>query len=124
MNIIVALEGKLKENCFKIGVEEFKKRGEYMYERFKQMPQIEVQKPAGAFYVFPKISAYFGKSFGDIVINDALDFAELMLSEGHIAIVAGNGFGAKEFVRLSYALSMENIKEGLDRFERVLSQIK
>lgn len=119
---VAALEGT--DEVVNQMVEEFKKRGEYMYERFKQMPQIEVQKPAGAFYVFPKISAYFGKSFGDIVINDALDFAELMLSEGHIAIVAGNGFGAKEFVRLSYALSMENIKEGLDRFERVLSQIK
>ena len=47
-----------------------------------------------------------------------------MLSEGHIAIVAGDGFGADEYVRLSYAMAMENIKEGLDRFEKVLSQIR
>ena len=105
-------------------VRQFRKRGEYMYERFVAMPGIEAQRPAGAFYVFPKVSSYFGKSLAGVKIENSSTFAELMLSEGHIAIVAGDGFGADEYVRLSYAMSMENIKEGLDRFEKVLSQIK
>ena len=105
-------------------IKEFRKRGEYMYERFAAMPGIEAQRPAGAFYVFPKVSSYFGKSIAGVKIENSSAFSELMLSEGHIAIVAGDGFGADEYVRLSYAMSMENIKEGLDRFEKVLSQIK
>ena len=105
-------------------VKVFRKKGEYMYERFAAMPGIEVIKPEGAFYVFPKVSSYYGKKLGDIEIKDSLTFADAMLSEAHVALVAGIAFGADEYIRLSYATSMEDIKEGLDRFESTLAQIK
>ena len=105
-------------------VEQFKKRCDYMSERLAAMPGIECPKPLGAFYCFPKVSSYYGKSVDGVKIMNSIDFSGVMLEKAHIALVAGSAFGSDDYVRLSYATSMEKIKEGLDRMERLLLQIK
>lgn len=105
-------------------VEQFKKRCDYMSSRLASMPGVECPKPLGAFYCFPKVSSYYGKSVDGVLIKDSLDFSSVMLEKAHIALVAGAAFGSDDYVRLSYATSMEKIKEGLDRMENLLTRIK
>lgn len=105
-------------------VEQFKARCEYMSARLQAMPGIECPKPRGAFYCFPKVSSYYGKSVDGLEINNSVDFSTAMLEKAHIALVAGSAFGSDNYVRLSYATSMEKIKEGLDRMEKLLLQMK
>ncbi len=104
-------------------VEQFKARCEYMSERLANMPGIECPKPVGAFYCFPKVSSYFGKSVDGMLIKDSNDFSAALLDKAHVAVVAGSAFGSDEYIRLSYATSMELIKEGLNRMEKLLARI-
>lgn len=99
---------------------EFEKRRNYILERLLAIKGISCQKPQGAFYVFPNIKEFLGKTIKGKKINTDMDFADLMLEEAKIAIVPGSPFGADGYVRFSYATSMDNIKEGLDRFERTI----
>ncbi|MCK4967397.1 aminotransferase class I/II-fold pyridoxal phosphate-dependent enzyme, partial [bacterium] len=85
---------------------------------------ITTNVPKGAFYIFPKVSHYYGRKFNDIEINDSVAFCKFMLEEMKIAMVPGSGFGDDECLRFSYAASMENIEKGLDRFEEGLKQLK
>jgi aspartate aminotransferase len=105
-------------------VEQFRARGKYMHERLVALPGVECAAPAGAFYCFPRVSQYYGKSLGGSVITNSLEFADAMLSEAHVALVAGAAFGADEFVRLSYATSMGKIEEGMNRIEGALARMK
>jgi aspartate aminotransferase len=105
-------------------VEQFKARCEYMSERLAGMPGIECPKPVGAFYCFPKVSSYFGKSVDGMLIKDSNDFSTALLEKAHIAVVAGSAFGSDEYIRLSYATSMELIKEGLNRMENLLARLE
>lgn len=102
---------------------EFERRRNYIIERFAAIPGISCRRPAGAFYVFPNISAAFGKRHDTILIQDSSDLAAALLTKAQIAVVPGSAFGVTDFIRLSYATSMENIKEGLDRFERFWSEL-
>lgn len=99
----------------------FEERRNYMVERMNQMPGISCLKPQGAFYVMMNISQLLGKTLYGQQINSADDFGDLFLKKGLVCTVPCTGFGAPEFVRWSYATSMENIKEGLDRLERFLA---
>jgi aspartate aminotransferase len=103
--------------------EEFEKRRNFLVERVQQIPNVRCVKPKGAFYVMPNISHYLQKNkFG---IKTSVDLCTYLLREYHIAIVPGSAFGAENFVRFSYANSMENIRSGLDRFEQgLLSLLK
>jgi len=105
-------------------VEQFRVRGEYMHERLSGMPGIECVEPVGAFYCFPKVSSYYGKSLAGEVVKDSVSFADAILEKAHVAVVAGAGFGTEDYVRMSYATSLEKIKEGLDRLEQALSEMK
>jgi aspartate aminotransferase len=105
-------------------VEQFRVRGEYMHERLCGMPKIECVEPVGAFYCFPKVSGFYGKSLGGIELKDSISFADAILEKAHVAIVAGAGFGTEDYIRMSYATSLEKIKEGLDRFEQALNDMK
>lgn len=96
-------------------VQEFKRRRDYMVTTLNQIPGITCRKPEGAFYVFPNIKGLIGKELGGKKINNADDFAEILLEKAKVAVVPGTGFGAPEFIRLSYATSMEQIKKGLGR---------
>ena len=98
----------------------FEERRNYMVERMNQIEGVSCIKPEGAFYVMMNISKLVGKELFGHVIKDADDFGNLFLKYGKVAVVPGTGFGAPNFVRWSYATSMENIKEGLDRLEKFL----
>jgi len=98
----------------------FEKRRNYMVERMNAMEGVSCIKPEGAFYVMMNIQKLLGKTIGGMEINSGEDFATAFLKQGLVALVPGEGFQAPGFVRWSYAASMENIKEGLDRLERFL----
>ena len=98
----------------------FERRRNYMVERMNQIEGVSCIQPHGAFYVMMNIEKLVGKEFHGTVIRDADDFGNLFLKYGKVAVVPGTGFGAPDFVRWSYATSMENIKEGLDRLEKFL----
>ncbi|ACV63134.1 aminotransferase class I and II [Desulfofarcimen acetoxidans DSM 771] len=102
---------------------EFAKRRDYMLQRLQAIPGVKCEKPGGAFYLFPDISGYFGKSYKSRIINSSTDLAELLLQEVKVALVPGIAFGCDKNFRLSYATSMENIKEGLDRIADFLVKI-
>jgi aspartate aminotransferase len=90
--------------------EEFAKRRKVLVDGLNSIPGIHCANPDGAFYVFPRVSDLYG---GEINGSDA--FAEYLLKEAQVAVVPGSGFGADEYVRLSYATSMANIQKGLER---------
>ena len=101
--------------------EAFEERRNYMVERMNQIEGVSCIKPEGAFYVMMNISKIFGKELFGHVIKDADDFGNMFLKYGKVAVVPGTSFGAPEFVRWSYATSMENITEGLNRLEKFLA---
>lgn len=116
---IAALEGGDKE------VEEMKahfvKRRDFMVEEINKIDGVCCKKPQGAFYIMMNISGIIGKEFYGKVINNADDFAESFLNVARVAVVPGTGFGADNYVRWSYATSMENITEGLNRLKKFLA---
>ncbi|HHW02748.1 MAG TPA: pyridoxal phosphate-dependent aminotransferase [Thermoanaerobacterales bacterium] len=105
-------------------VEEFSERRIYMVNRINQIPYLSCRLPKGAFYVMMNISATFGKQLDGKYIKDSTGFAELLLEKYKVAVVPGVAFGTEEYVRLSYATSMENIKKGLDRIEEFVKALK
>jgi len=100
----------------------FLKRRNMVIELLEQIPGMQVNRPEGAFYIFPNISAYFGKKAGNMIINNSDDFAEYILNEGHVAIVAGSAFGADDCFRLSYAASEEKLREAIRRIGECVSK--
>ena len=93
-----------------------------MYQRMNTIPGVSCIRPEGAFYVMMNIEKLIGRTIGGMVINSADDFAMAFLDKGLVAVVPCTGFGIDNFVRWSYATSMQNIKEGLDRLEKFLAE--
>ncbi len=102
----------------------FRRRRDLIVKLAKEIPGFEVTVPDGAFYIFPKCSSYYGKSYAGRQINDSNDLAMYLLEVGHVACVGGSGFGAPECIRMSYATSEENITEAFRRIKNVLGQLK
>ena len=92
---------------------EYEKRRDYVYKRLKDIDGIECRLPEGAFYAFPKISGLFGGK-----VNSSDDFSNQLLEEVKVAVVPGSGFGDDNYVRISYATSMDKIVDGMDRIEK------
>lgn len=88
------------------------------------MPLVIANKPKGAFYVFLNIENCINLSYKGTKITNSTDFANLLLDEALIASVPGIAFGMENHIRISYATSMEIIREGMDRLEQVLSKLK
>ncbi|MHB9154244.1 MAG: pyridoxal phosphate-dependent aminotransferase [Endomicrobiales bacterium] len=101
---------------------EFEKRRTYIVERLNGIKGIRCFVPQGAFYVFPNIRKLLGKTYAGNEISTCTQLAEYLLEKAKIALVPGSAFGAPGYLRLSYATSMENIKNGLDRLEEALRQ--
>ena len=101
----------------------FAKRRRIIVDRLNGMEGVTCFEPQGAFYVFPKVSSYYGKSFGDKVIDGSLALSDYLLDEAKVAVVPGIGFGADDFIRLSYATDEESIVKGLDRIETALKKL-
>ncbi len=99
----------------------FDERRKYMVERINSIDGVSCRMPKGAFYVMMNIKQLIGKTIAGVTINSANDFAQAFLDNCLVAVVPCNGFSAPEYVRWSYATSMENIKEGLDRLEKFLA---
>ncbi|MCX5654068.1 MAG: pyridoxal phosphate-dependent aminotransferase [Planctomycetota bacterium] len=99
---------------------EFDKRRKYMVGRLSSLPGVTCRVPRGAFYAFPSIAGWVGRELAGKRITGSLDFTAVCLEKAHVALVPGIAFGADRYVRLSYAMSMDKIREGLDRIERLL----
>ncbi|KPJ98952.1 MAG: aspartate aminotransferase [Nitrospira bacterium SG8_35_4] len=105
-------------------ISEFDKRRRYMVERLNAMEGISCKTPVGAFYAFPKISTCFGKKWNNTLINNSLDLSTYLLEQGKVAMVPGSAFGDDNYIRLSYATSMDAIKTGLDRIEDAIARLR
>lgn len=105
-------------------LQQFKKRRDLLIELLKEVPGIKCNIPGAAFYLFPDMSFYYGKSNGEIKINNSSDLALYLLEKGHVALVAGEAFGSPEYIRISYATSMDNIKEAVKRISEALGNLK
>ena len=116
---IAALQGGMDE--VEMMKKHFVKRRDYMIETINSIDGVSCKKPQGAFYIMMSIKGLIGKEFYGKIINNSNDFANLFLEKAKVAVVPGNGFGADEYVRWSYATSMENIKEGLERLKKLLN---
>lgn len=118
---VEALTGSQKE----VGVmaREFKKRRDWIVKALENIPGVSCYKPEGAFYVFPDFNAYLGKKAGEKLIKDSVALSEFLLDDARVAVVPGSAFGAEGFIRLSYATSMENIKEGVRRIAEALKKL-
>ena len=113
-----ALNGN--KDCLELMRKEFEKRRNYIVERLNKIDGIKCLKPEGAFYVFPNIAGLLEKEYNGKFVNTDMDLADYLLDQAKIAVVPGSAFGAKGYIRLSYATSMENIIKGIDRLEQSL----
>ncbi len=104
-------------------VSAFGQRRDYIVDRLNKIPGVSCFKPVGAFYVFPNFSSYYGKSYQGKKIENSTMLADYFLDVAKVAVVPGIEFGADPFERLSYATSMEDIKEGLNRIEEALKKL-
>jgi aspartate aminotransferase len=118
---VEALNGS--HEFLKTWVSEFKKRRDFIVKRFRSIPGVTCFNPQGAFYVFPNVSAYFGKKYDGMTIQGSDDLAAYLLEKALVAVVPGSGFGAEGFIRLSYATSMAKIEKGLDRIDKALASL-
>lgn len=105
-----------------IGVmlQEFERRRRRMVELLNLLPRVSCRMPQGAFYVMANIAGLLGASYDKEIILDDVRLAGVMLDKAHVAVVPGSGFGARNYIRLSYATSMENIEAGLGRIKSFL----
>ncbi len=101
----------------------FERRRDLIVELAKAIPGLEVNRPEGAFYLFPKCSSFYGKHFGDKVIANSTDLALYLLEEAHVATVGGDAFGDPDCFRMSYATSDDNIREALKRIGDALARL-
>lgn len=104
-------------------VSAFAQRRNYIVDRLNKIPGVSCYKPVGAFYAFPNFSSYYGKSYQGKKIENSTHLADYFLDVAKVAVVPGVEFGADPFERLSYATSMEDIKEGLNRIEEALKKL-
>lgn len=105
-------------------VKQFAARRERVMELMKGLPYFNYDPPDGAFYVFPEIHNYFGKSDGDTTINDATDLCMYLLNKAHVSTVSGTAFGAPGNIRLSFANSLSNIEEAFQRMKTELDKLR
>lgn len=102
----------------------FERRRNLIVSLAKDIPGLEVNCPQGAFYLFPKCSSFYGKSYGSYTVNSSTDLAMYLLDEAHVATVGGDAFGDPECFRMSYATSDDNIKEAMSRIKEALGKLK
>jgi aspartate aminotransferase len=118
--VITALEAPVSKISYM--VDTFKTRRKLIIDLLNEIEGFETTEPEGAFYVFPNISSYFGKTIKGHTINNATDFSMLLLEEALVATVTGDAFGNPECIRISYAASEAQIEEALKRIKSALSE--
>lgn len=105
-------------------VKQYHKRRDIVYNLLKEIPGIKANYPQGAFYFFPDVSYYYGKSDGERTIKDGDDFCLFMLEKGHVSLVPGGAFGEENCVRLSYAASEKDLIEAMSRMKKALADFE
>jgi aspartate aminotransferase len=117
--VITALDAPLEKIQYMI--DKFKSRRKLILDLIETIPGFECNEPKGAFYVFPNVSSFFGKTYGGKKIENATDFSMFLLEVANVATVTGEAFGNPNCIRISYAASEENIKEAMNRISKSLS---
>ena len=112
------------QQCVEDMRQAFERRRNLVVSLLKQVPGLRINHPQGAFYIFPEVSAYFGKSHDGRTINDANDLAMFLLEVAHVATVSGDAFCAPGYIRLSYATSDDNIRKAVRRIADALALLK
>ena len=112
------------QDCVEEMRQAFERRRDLIISLMSEIPGISLPKPDGAFYVMPEVSSYFGKRFGDKVINNDGDLALYLLEEGHVSGVSGAAFCAPGYLRFSYATSDENIRKAVARIKEALAKLQ
>ena len=102
----------------------YKERRDFVIDALKKMPGVKANVPHGAFYAFPDISSFFGKSDGEHTINDDTDMSMYLLNSGHVSTVCGSAFGDTNCIRLSFATSMTNLHDAMTRISEALGKLK
>jgi aspartate aminotransferase len=108
----------------KLMVEAFKYRRDLSISLLREVPGIKLNLPDGAFYLFPDVTSYYGKKFGDHVILSGSDLCDYLLDTAYIALVPGAAFGSPDCIRFSYATSEDNLREAIRRISEALSKLK
>ncbi len=103
---------------------EFQRRRNYVLMRLQSIPDISCFKPQGAFYLFPNFSSTYKKEFNNVLIRNSYGLAYFLIKEARVAIIPGDAFGTDDYIRLSYATSMENLEKGMDRIIEAISKLK
>ncbi|HJN06246.1 MAG TPA: pyridoxal phosphate-dependent aminotransferase [Bacteroidales bacterium] len=104
-------------------VEAFKERRDLLIDLFRSIPGVKINIPSGAFYLFPNVSSYFGKSYGEYTIHSSTDLCMYLLNQAHVALVPGEAFGNPNCIRISYATSKELITEAVSRIKLALDRL-
>ncbi len=116
---VEAINGDMKPSIEMVST--FKKRRDMMVNLLREIPGIETDIPKGAFYLFPRVSSFYGKKLGQTIINNSLDFCDYILNEALVSIVPGIAFGMDDHIRISYASSEEELKEAISRIKKALT---
>ena len=112
------------QECVEQMRQAFERRRNLIVKLAQDIPGLEVNVPQGAFYLFPKCSSFYGKSYESTTINNSSDLALFLLEKGHVATVGGDAFGDPDCFRMSYATSDENIIEAMRRIKETLALLK
>lgn len=107
----------------KLMVEEYRKRRDIVYNLLKEIPGVKSNYPEGAFYFFPDVSSFFGKSDGTTTVKNADDLCIYLLEKAHVSLVSGGAFGDENCVRLSYAASESDLRKALQRMKETLGKL-
>jgi aspartate aminotransferase len=105
-------------------VEAYKERRDYVIGELQKMEGVKANLPHGAFYAFPDISSFFGKSDGETVINNDDDMSMYLLNKANVSTVCGSAFGSPNCIRLSFATSLTNLVEAMDRLRSAFAKLK
>jgi aspartate aminotransferase len=112
------------QDCIEVMRQAFERRRDLVVKLASEIPGLKVNRPDGAFYLFPEVTAYYGTHYGDRQINNSGDLAMYLLEEAHVATVDGAAFCAPGYIRLSYATSDQNIVEALRRIAQALAKLQ
>jgi aspartate aminotransferase len=118
---VAALTGP--QQCVDEMVKAFEKRRDHMTSRLESLPGVRVIRPTGTFYIFANFSSYYGRAYDDQVIGGSLDLSAYLMDKVHLAVVPGVAFGEDNCLRFSFAISMEQIDQGMDRLSEALTAL-
>ena len=119
---VAALAGP--QDCVDEMVAAFEKRRDHMTSRLESLPGVRVTRPTGTFYIFANFSSYYGRAYDDQVIGGSLDLSAYLMDKVHLAVVPGVAFGEDSCLRFSFAISKEQIDQGIDRLREALTALR